>query len=148
MSDSTPPDPPPDSPPWYGEGLRFACTQCGNCCSGFPGFVWITPEELSAIADYLGKSTGEVRLMHTRLYAGRLSLSEFANGDCTFFDPKTRGCKIYPARPTQCRTWPFWRSNLESPETWQRTAQNCPGIGRGDFVPLEEIETRAAAREM
>jgi Fe-S-cluster containining protein len=138
--------PPSAEPPWYRDGLRFECTQCGNCCSGFPGFVWITDDELAAIASFLGKSTGEVRLLHTRLYGGRLSLSEFANGDCTFFDPKTRGCSIYPARPTQCRTWPFWRSNLESPESWQRTAAGCPGIGHGDFVPLEAIESRAAAR--
>ncbi|MFM1805538.1 MAG: hypothetical protein RL136_2417, partial [Planctomycetota bacterium] len=30
--------------PWYAEGLRFECTQCGNCCSGGPGAVWFTPE--------------------------------------------------------------------------------------------------------
>jgi len=140
--------PSPAAAPWYGNGLRFECTRCGNCCSGFPGFVWISDDELAAIAEHLGKSIGEVRLMHTRLYAGKLSLSEFANGDCTFFDAKTRRCTIYAARPTQCRTWPFWRSNLESPESWQRTAAGCPGIGKGDFVPLEEIERQTAAREM
>jgi len=134
--------------PWYGEGLSFECTQCGNCCSGFPGFVWINDEELAAIAEHLGKSIGEVRLMHTRLYAGRLSLSEFANGDCTFFDGRTRQCTIYEARPTQCRTWPFWRSNLETPERWNAVGKTCPGVGRGDFVPLEEIERRATAKEM
>jgi Fe-S-cluster containining protein len=134
--------------PWYRDGLKFECTQCGNCCSGFPGFVWIDDAELKAIADFLGTTIGEVRLMHTRLYRGKLSLSEFANGDCTFFDGATRGCKIYGARPTQCRTWPFWRSNIESPEAWEKTADGCPGIGRGEFIPLEVIERQAAAREM
>ena len=138
----------PVDAPWYQDGLRFECTQCGNCCSGFPGFVWVNDDELRAIADHTGKSIGEIRLMHTRLYAGRLSLSEYANGDCTFFDPRTRGCSIYEARPTQCRTWPFWRSNIESPEAWERTGKSCPGVGRGDFVPLEEIEARVAQRDI
>ena len=26
---------------WYSEGLRFECTQCGACCSGEPGYVWV-----------------------------------------------------------------------------------------------------------
>ena len=138
----------PADAPWYKDGLQFRCTQCGNCCSGFPGFVWVNDDELRAIAEHTGKSIGEIRLMHTRLYAGRLSLSEFANGDCTFFDPKTRGCSIYEARPIQCRTWPFWRSNIESPEAWARASEGCPGIGTGDFVPLEAIERGAAARQI
>ncbi|MBX3443316.1 MAG: YkgJ family cysteine cluster protein [Planctomyces sp.] len=146
MSDSPPVDP-ADSP-WYRDGLRFQCTQCGNCCSGFPGFVWLTDDELQAIADHLGQTIGETRLMHTRLYRGQLSLAEFANGDCTFFDPATRGCRVYPARPTQCRTWPFWRSNLASPDAWERAGATCPGVGQGDFIPLEQIESLAAAREM
>ena len=118
--------------PWYKDGLRFGCTHCGNCCSGFPGFVWVNDEELKAIAEHTGKSIGEIRLMHTRLYAGRLSLSEYTNGDCTFFDPKTRGCSIYEARPTQCRTWPFWRAVVHSPERWAEEAESCPGMGRGE----------------
>lgn len=142
LMDSTPPQ------NWYQDGLRFECTQCGGCCTGTPGFVWINDAELREIANFLGISTGELRLLHTRIARGQLSLTEFANGDCTFFDGATRGCKIYPVRPTQCRTWPFWRSNVESPEAWQRTSQGCPGIGRGQLVTLEEIETRASAREM
>jgi len=127
---------------WYKDGLRFKCTGCGNCCTGVPGAVWVTEEELQAIADYTGKSIGEVRLFYTRLIAGRVSLTEYANGDCTFFDGATRRCTIYPVRPSQCRTWPFWAGNVESPEAWTQTQANCPGAGRGDFVPLEEILRR------
>jgi Fe-S-cluster containining protein len=129
--------------PWYAEGLRFRCTQCGNCCTGQPGYVWVDDEEIRQIADYLGCSTGEVRLLHTRLARERLSLVEFANGDCTFFDPQTRRCRIYPARPRQCRTWPFWRSNLATPATWAQTQSICPGSTCGEFVPLEEIQRLA-----
>ncbi|MFG0335929.1 MAG: YkgJ family cysteine cluster protein, partial [Maioricimonas sp. JB049] len=52
--------------PWYRDGLQFSCTQCGNCCTGSPGYVWVTEEEIAAIAAHLDKPIGEVRLMHTR----------------------------------------------------------------------------------
>src|SRR5688500_1701558 len=32
--------------PWFADGLSFTCTACGNCCTGGPGFVWITKEEI------------------------------------------------------------------------------------------------------
>lgn len=128
--------------PWYHEGLRFECTQCGNCCTGAPGYVWVTDEEIRAIADYLDKPVGEVRLLHTRPARGRVSLNEYLNGDCIYFDPQGRGCTIYPVRPQQCRTWPFWPGNVESPGDWAQTGRTCPGIGRGELVPLEGINER------
>ena len=133
-----------ESAPWYYEGLRFHCTQCGNCCTGAPGVIWVTEEELRAIADFRGTSIGETRINHTRLIGSRMTLREFANGDCTFLDPQSRRCTIYPVRPPQCRTWPFWNSNLESPETWKRAQSVCPGMGTGDLVQLEIIQERAA----
>jgi Fe-S-cluster containining protein len=134
--------------PWYRDGLRFRCTQCGNCCTGDPGVVWASEDEIRQIATFLGKSYGEVLLQHTRLEEGRRSLTEFANGDCTFFDAATRGCKIYPVRPVQCRTWPFWNSNLENPQAWKDVQASCPGAGHGDFFPLAEIERRAAELDL
>ena len=139
MSDSTQA---PD--PWYAQGLNFTCSQCGDCCTGAPGVVWVTDEELQEIADYLEKPIEEVRLMHTRLVRGRVSLREFQNGDCTFFDNEKRGCRVYPHRPTQCRTWPFWDSNLTSENKWNRVCESCPGSGTGAFFSLEEIQNRAA----
>ncbi len=131
--------------PWYEVGLHFGCTGCGNCCTGAPGHVWVDEQDIQNIAACLDKPVGEIRLMHTRPARGRVSLTEFANGDCTFFDPATRRCRIYPVRPIQCRTWPFWRSNLSTPESWQQMSRGCPGAGQGDFVSLEEIERQASA---
>lgn len=110
--------------------------------------MWATEEELAAIAEHTGKSIGEVKLLHTRLVGKRVSLTEHANGDCTFFDPQTRRCNIYPVRPVQCRTWPFWTSNLESPDTWKALHPECPGVGNGDFVSLDEIESRVSQIEI
>ncbi|QDU80658.1 Flagellin N-methylase [Polystyrenella longa] len=129
--------------PWYADGLKFKCTGCGNCCTGGPGAVWISDEEVKAMADHLELTTGEFRLMHTRLIGNRLSLREYANGDCVFFDGESRGCTIYPVRPIQCQTWPFWSSNISSEDMWRHVKRDCPGAGKGDFFTLEEIEERA-----
>lgn len=131
--------------PWYAEGLQFDCTQCGDCCTGDPGAVWVTDQELSAIAAELGKPVGEVRLLQTKLLGGRWSLSDCPNGDCVFLDPQTRRCTVYAARPMQCRTWPFWPSNIESTDSWKRTCERCPGSGTGTLHTLELIHTQAAA---
>ena len=134
--------------PWYKDGLKFTCSGCGDCCTGESGVVWIYDQDIEAIAEYLDKPVGEIRLFHTRQVGNRLSLTEFANGDCTFFDPKTRGCTIYPVRPTQCRTWPFWKSNLESPETWRQTCEECPGSGTGQVFTKLQIDDLAGQEDV
>jgi len=49
-----------DQEAWYADGLRFNCTQCGNCCTGGPGFVWISVEEVVRLAAHLKMSPDEV----------------------------------------------------------------------------------------
>ena len=139
---------PDDSKPWFAPGLKFTCTQCGDCCTGEPGFIWVDDAEIKAIAEYRGVTVGEVRYQDSKIIGDQVSLREHANGDCVYLDPKTRGCTIYPVRPIQCRTWPFWNSNLESPEAWESVCEVCPGAGQGTFVPLEKIQQLAAEREV
>ena len=55
---------------------------------------------------------------------------------------------VYPVRPAQCRTWPFWNSNLESEETWKEVVSVCPGSGCGNLVPLVQIQTLAAVTDV
>lgn len=130
-----------DHDPWYSGGLRFRCTMCGKCCTGAPGFVWVTDEEVAAIADFLQLPHGEMLGLYTRIVLGERSLRERANGDCIFWD-KAAGCTIYEVRPAQCRTWPFWESNIKSPAAWQHTCDICPGSGQGELIPAEEITRR------
>jgi Fe-S-cluster containining protein len=127
--------------PWYKDGLKFECTRCGNCCTGAPGYVWVTADEVKAIADYLGEPVTEFRAVHTRRTQGKVSLRERVNGDCVFWD-KNAGCTIYPARPAQCRTWPFWESVTTSRKTWDRTAEGCPGMNHGPLISEDEITRR------
>jgi Fe-S-cluster containining protein len=130
--------------PWYRDGLRFQCTQCGNCCTGAPGYVWVNQAEIEQLAQLVGLSVDDFEKKYVRRVGVRKTLDEYANGDCVFFDGQTRKCAVYSARPRQCRTWPFWESNIRTPEAWQRTCEVCPGSGKGDVYPLEEIERQAA----
>lgn len=126
--------------PWYANGLRFECTQCGDCCTGAPGFVWVNAEEISALARLVGiDEVDEFERLYVRKVGVRKSLVEFPNGDCVFFDTEKRNCSVYSARPRQCKTWPFWNSNLRSPEAWEQTCHQCPGSGKGKLYSLEQI---------
>lgn len=125
---------------WYAAGLRFECQACGRCCSGPPGYVWVDPAEAYMIADFLGIAAQELFMRYMRLVDGELSLVELANGDCVFLDPESRRCRIYPVRPRQCRTWPFWSSNLVSRRAWAEAAARCPGCNHGRLYTLDEIE--------
>ena len=57
------------------------------------------------------------------------------------------GCSIHPAKPTQCRIFPFWPELVESRREWLKVARGyCPGIGKGPLIQIEVA--REQAREM
>lgn len=125
--------------PWFKDGLRFECTGCGDCCTGAPGYVWVNQEEIDALAAKIGVPVEEFERKYVRRVGVRRTLVEFDNGDCVFFDGETRRCKVYEARPRQCRTWPFWDSNVRTEEDWRHTCAVCPGSGRGQLFTVEQI---------
>ena len=134
--------------PWYADGLAFECTGCGQCCSGpEEGYVWVSPAEIQAIAEYLKLTSDQVIQRYTRQVGRRVSLIEKEGADCVFLNEATdgmRACAIYPVRPVQCRTWPFWPTNLRSPRAWSLAHGRCSGINRGRRHDLEHIENAAA----
>ena len=125
---------------WYHEGLKFTCSQCGDCCTGAPGFVWLNKAEIAALAKRLDVDVETFEANYVMRVGIRKSLKEFSNGDCVLFDAEKRCCTVYEDRPRQCRTWPFWDSNLRSPETWAETCEACPGSGQGKLHQLAVIE--------
>ncbi len=129
---------------WYADGLRFACTQCGDCCTGAEGYVWVNQAEIDAMAAKLSMTSEDFEARHVYRVGIRRSLKERPGGDCVLLDPKTRKCTTYEERPRQCRTWPFWDSNLRSPKSWAEAAEACPGCNKGNLVPLERIVEQAA----
>jgi Fe-S-cluster containining protein len=154
--------------PWYADGLKFTCSQCGNCCTGGPGFVWISQEEIVRLAEFLKITPEETVEKYCRKFDGRFSLHERRTRegqyDCIFLKeqevPTPEGgspqsvplrrkmCSIYPVRPLQCRTWPFWPENLASPEAWDRAAKRCHGMSRGNRTfTKEQLEAIRDSRD-
>ena len=130
---------------WFADGLRFSCTQCGNCCSGPPGFVWFNEDEGKAMAQKVGLPLNDFLRTFARTINGKWSLKEVASGsqfDCVFLQRDDKGkalCRVYEARPQQCRTWPFWPELLGSRMAWDRAAQRCPGMNHGNYYPADKI---------
>ena len=129
--------------PWYVAGLHFQCSECGECCSGpGEGYIWVTKPEIKLIADFLKQPIGQLRrdyLEHVGLRTTVIEQPE--NNDCIFLRKidGRKECVIYPVRPNQCRTWPFWSSNLVSSAAWNRAVEKCPGINRGKLYSFKEI---------
>jgi hypothetical protein len=135
---------------WYSRGLAFECTQCGNCCSGpAEGYVWVTQDEIHSLANHVGLADrlDEFERRFTRSVGTRTSLVEYSDGDCIFLDPMSRTCSVYESRPNQCRTWPFWRNNLETPKSWAQASKSCPGCNRGRLYSLSEIRSTLRSDE-
>ncbi len=127
---------------WFQSGLRFECTGCGDCCTGAPGYVWVSGDEIRGLAKIVGLSAEEFEATYVRRVGVRRSLIEYDNGDCVMFDPERRQCLAYEARPRQCRTWPFWESTVDTTEDWDETCRNCPGCGKGRLFSAKEIVER------
>lgn len=138
-----------DQKPWYHAGLPFKCLgpECGDCCSGKagPGAVWVNEAEIAALAKLKGLPVEEFRSRFVRVKGNGLSLTEKPNYDCSFYEAG-KGCTVYDARPSQCRTYPFWNKVMAAKWKWDSEALDCPGINvEGSHVPASEIEAQMAA---
>ena len=128
------------SGPWYAEGLRFRCTQCGKCCTGEPGTVLVSDEEIRTLARRVELEEQQFRTAFTRqIPSGKVILRELSNGDCVFWKAG-QGCTVYEDRPRQCKTWPFWSSNLTTPEAWNEASRDCPGMDQGEAHAADAID--------
>lgn len=121
---------------FFDQGIYFECLGCGACCTGEPGIVMVYRGDLESIARHLAIDVAE--LVEKYLYPVRdsHSIREHEDGRCMFYRD---GCAIYPARPLQCRTYPFWFENLRSPKRWKQVSGECPGIGQGRLFTKEQI---------
>lgn len=119
--------------------LRFSCTQCGACCGGAPGYVFLTSEDIQKLCRTLEMPEEELIQTFARkiVLNGRkiISLKEKPNYDCIFLENKR--CQVYDARPLQCRAYPFWPRIVESVSSWEKEKKHCPGIGSGELINVE-----------
>jgi Fe-S-cluster containining protein len=89
-----------------------ACATCeGRCCTGESGYIYVTKTEIENISELLGLSVNDFvrEYLFKKMY--KYSIKERKVGDsyeCVFYNKESNGCSIYEARPSQCRTFPFW----------------------------------------
>jgi Fe-S-cluster containining protein len=132
---------------WYARGLRFECQpDCANCCvnHGEYAYVYLERGDAQRLARHLRLKPAEFRKRYTEDDEDYVFL-RMDDPACPFLDG--RRCTVYPARPTQCRTFPFWRSHLTSPGAWKRLSGFCPGIDRGALHSQRTIEERVCELE-
>lgn len=121
--------------------MRFTCQPgCTRCCEQ-RGNVYLSEADLSRLAAFTGMNTQTfeqrylVRTRHT------LRLRKPRNKQCPFLEPD--GCVVHPAKPTQCRTFPFWPELLNDPRELKAAARYCPGIGKGKLVNINFARSEA-----
>ncbi|MGB3751540.1 MAG: YkgJ family cysteine cluster protein [Arcobacteraceae bacterium] len=106
------------------------CSTCdGNCCIGESGYIWITKEECIKLAALLKISVEELGEKYLFKAGYKYSIREKQISQnsyaCVFFDLEKKQCGVYDARPSQCRTFPFWeyfKNNI------QEVKEECPAI--------------------
>ena len=126
------------------EGLRFECQPgCTACCER-RGFVYLTEADIVRAAAFLGMTPAAFERQYVYRTRNQRRLRVPHESQCSFL--RDGGCSIHPAKPTQCRIFPFWPEMVESRAEWRRTAQYCPGIGKGPLIQIESA--REQAREM
>ena len=127
---------------FFDSGLRFECQRCGACCTGESGTIYVAEDEIGPIAAFLEISEEELRRRYCYPFRDSVSLREESDGRCCLYD---EGCAVYPVRPRQCRTWPFWFDIMRSEIRWQKAARQCPGMGKGRLHHRREILQQIAA---
>ncbi|MEN4053440.1 MULTISPECIES: YkgJ family cysteine cluster protein [Sulfurimonas] len=106
-----------------------ACASCeGRCCTGESGYIYVTKAEIFAIAELLDMDVNDFGVKYLFKNGYKYSLKENKIEDsyeCVFYDRESNGCKIYMARPNQCKTFPFWdyfKTHVDELKA------ECPGI--------------------
>ena len=127
--------------PWFSQGLRFKCTGCGKCCTGSPGYVFLSSSDLQRLASHLSLSVEEFSANYTYKIDDKLSLIDSpGTPNCVFL--KDNRCSVYEARPIQCRTFPWWIHLLETRSDWENAGERCEGIEHPDapLIPSLDIQ--------
>ena len=124
------------------QGLRFECQRgCTECCRQ-RGFVYLTEQDLVRAAAFLGMTPQAFERKYVYRTRRILRLRVPRDAHCYFLNAE--GCSIHPAKPTQCRIFPFWPELVESRREWNKTAAYCPGIGKGPLIQIADARRDAA----
>ena len=133
----------------YEKGIRFKCQGSSKCCvsRGKYGFVYLSKRDIQRLSAYKKLQEKDFIKLYCDKTDNFIHLKEiFKNGNCQFL--KNKQCSVYDARPTQCRTWPFWSENLNTKIWNDEILKFCPGIGKGDIISSKDIEKEIKISEL
>ena len=105
-----------------------------------PGYVYMTPAELTRIAAHLGLSERGFKKQFSVLFdrSTQEHLLDATDGKgCPLLDGERR-CTVHAVKPRQCSTFPFWEELLDDAAAWEDTKKYCPGLD----APKGELYTR------
>jgi predicted GIY-YIG superfamily endonuclease/Fe-S-cluster containining protein len=108
----------------------FECARCGNCCE-VPGYVFINIKEAQIMAKALAMPYDEFYEKSVRKVGHQHVLKTPFKGGCIFW--KDKKCTIYEARPSQCRTFPYWKELTSDHKEWKEIEKYCEGAKRIRF---------------
>ena len=103
--------------------------------------MYLTEADLARAAEFVEMTSAAFERKYVYRTRRRMRLRVPALAHCHFLTGE--GCSIHPARPTQCRIFPFWPELVESRREWLKTARYCPGMGKGPLVKIEFARDRA-----
>jgi len=143
------------------QAVGFACTHCGDCCTGTqtaPHTATIFPHEVRAIQAGTGRSWPSVaRPMPYGVAHGETfewALATDATGGCVFHDADASdgGCRVHAERPGVCATYPFSLAVEPEHATAGEPAgaggllrvHECEGVGE----PIDADAARQLARRL
>ena len=156
-------------------GVYFKCTACGKCCTGEQeGYIFVYESDIRKMSEALNLTLNAFAKKYLKIIdynfdiwdhhlekkksdkiMPTLVLDFGHNQDCVFLK-KENGkylCEIYPARPLQCKLFPFWSWNMVTEEGYFQTREDCDGfdcenIPENSYPPEKIIEMIKQERKL
>lgn len=133
--------------------FQFECQKCGNCCSAMEGTTYIDLDEIFALGeklqcsiktlleDYIDFGEKIVRI-NRKEFKFKFFMLRQQKDACIFL--QGHECRIYSARPFQCRQFPFWYELFNNKKIFREIQETCQGFGKGKKYTAKELEQRLA----
>jgi Fe-S-cluster containining protein len=138
--------------------MNFECqASCkGKCCTvswkDSDSYVFLTKQDRERLSKFLG--VPETDFAKQSFFTGTRFFSKPSKQwvltikeTCPFL--KDGQCSVYEARPTQCRTFPYWPENFAPDLDFKHELElYCPGIGKGTsrkakyYLAMQELADR------
>lgn len=98
------------------------------------GYVYLSEDDVGKAARFLKMSVPAFERKYVYRTTHQIRLRKPADRQCHFL--LDGGCSIHPAKPTQCRLFPFWPEYVENRTDWRGLGKRCPGIGKGELIQI------------